>query len=137
MVIYLKFSARRLPLFHLSVILTSFHYASVVFNNLPLLTIHLFLNPVASLPLPSPAPLAATTQHSYLNSIPASSFLLIHHASPHHSTTVNIRRSILFTSLPSKEMLKSTQVQTPPPHVAHPGSLTKHLLSTLSISGPC
>src|SRR6218665_1298832 len=58
---------------------------------LPLLAIRLFLNPVPSLSLssPSPPPLTATAQYSYLNHIPAFS-LSLH--SPFIITIPSIRR---------------------------------------------
>src|SRR6218665_297579 len=108
---------------------------------LPLLAIRLFLNPVLSLSLssPNPPPLTATAQYSYLNHIPAFSLVFIRRSSsPFRPSAVNTRRKILFI------LLLSGDVEiNPGPHslvpslVAHPGSLTKHLLSTLSISGHC
>lgn len=56
-----------------------FTILSLVSILLSLLPIHLFLNPIASLPLscPSPASLPATAQYSHLNSILSHSFAII------------------------------------------------------------
>src|SRR6218665_4148151 len=93
---------------------------------LPLLAICLFLNLVPSFPLscPSPPPFTATAQYSYLNYIPAFSFVFFQRAPfrplQPSSTSVAIFSSFFL----SPEMEKSIQVQAPPSPVAHPGSLT-------------
>src|SRR6218665_3005940 len=73
---------------------------------LPLLVIHLFLNPVPSflLSCPSPPPLTTPTQYSYLNYIPAFSFVFIRRASPFRPTAINIRCNILFIPLLSADV---------------------------------
>src|SRR6218665_821337 len=73
---------------------------------LPLLAIRLFLNPVPSFPLlcPSPPSFTATAKYSYLNYIPAFSFVFIHRASPFRPTATNIRRNILFILLLSADV---------------------------------
>src|SRR6218665_2338037 len=72
---------------------------SIIF---PLLTIRLFLNPVPSLSLSSPShpPLTATAQYSYLNHIPAFSFVSIcRSSSPFRPSAANTRCNILFILL--------------------------------------
>src|SRR6218665_1541381 len=69
---------------------------------LPLLAIRLFLNPVSPLSLssPSPPPLTATAQYSYLNHIPAFSLVLTRRSSsPFRPSTVNTSRNIIFILL--------------------------------------
>src|SRR6218665_66028 len=107
---------------------------------LPFLAIRLFLNPVPSSSLSSPSspPRTATAQYSYLNHIPAFSLVFIRRSSsPFRPSTVNrpTRCNIIFILLLLSGDEKSIQVQTAPSLVVHPGSLTKHLLSTPSISG--
>src|SRR6218665_3596865 len=73
----------------------------------PLLAIRLFLNPVpsSSLSSPSPPPLTATAQYSYLNHIPAFSLVFIRRSSsPLRPSTVNTRRNIIFILLLSGDV---------------------------------
>src|SRR6218665_4152534 len=74
---------------------------------LPLLASRLSLNPVPSLSLysPSPPPLTATAQYSYLNHIPAFSLVFIRRSSsPFRPSVVNPRRNILFILLLSGDV---------------------------------
>src|SRR6218665_3873038 len=68
---------------------------------LPLLAIRFYLNPVPSFTLscPSPPPFTVTAQYSYINYIPAFSFIFIRRLLPFRPTAVNIRRNILFILL--------------------------------------
>src|SRR6218665_2469505 len=95
---------RRLPLFHSSTILSVMQALFSIM--LPLLAIRLFLNPVPSFPLscPSRPSFTATAQDSYLNYIPAFSFVFIHCASPFRPTATDIRRNILFILLLSGDV---------------------------------
>src|SRR6218665_149240 len=106
---------------------------------LPLLAIRLFLNsvPPSSLSSPSPPPLTATAQYSYLNHIPAFSLVFIRRSSsPPRPSVVNTSRNILFILLLSGDVEINPGLNCPFSR-PHPGSRTKHLLSTLSISGLC
>src|SRR6218665_3254895 len=83
---------------------------------LPLLAIRLFLNPVpsSSLSSPSPPPLTATAQYSYLNHIPAFSLVFIRRSSsPLRPSTVNSRRNIVFILLLSGDVEINTGPNCP------------------------